>query len=142
MSRRNDLHPSEEQGRFATEWVANEYGLDVDTESAEWYDAVHPNTGTKYEVKSTHATLDNGATGRFRLWEDQHVSLVAADRSGTAWYAFVLLDESGEVRDVRRARPSTVTSIINDVGDGEWNMASHSERESQQQKVPWPEVMG
>ncbi|WP_338905229.1 hypothetical protein [Salinibaculum marinum] len=99
--------PNERQGAFAEEWVAREYGLDHAPHEADWYDAVHPSTGTKYEVKSTHRTVDNGATGRFRLWEDQHRSLAGAEGSDgqTAYYAFVLLDVDGEVVDVQRRHP-------------------------------------
>jgi hypothetical protein len=123
---------------FATEVVADVYDLEVDVASADWFDAVNPRTGAKYEVKSTHRELDNGAEGRFRLWEDQHVSLVHADASGTAWYAFVLLESDGEVAEVRRMQPSTVTDIVKDVGGGSaWSLAKHREREGHQKKVPW-----
>jgi hypothetical protein len=123
---------------FATEVVADVYDLEVDVASADWFDAVNPRTGAKYEIKSTHRTVDGGATGRFRLWEDQHISLVHADASGTAWYAFVLLDEDDDVVDVRRMQPSTVTELVDDVGEGDpWSLAKHREREGRQKKLPW-----
>lgn len=130
-------HPNEQQGEFAIEYVANAYDLEVENDVEDWYDAVAPSTGTKYEVKSTHQELASGATGRFRLWEDQHRSLVAAESAEdqTAWYAFVLLDEDGEVEDIARRKPSTVTGIV----DG-WNRAEHDDRDSGQHKVPWYQV--
>lgn len=131
-------HPNERQGEFATEYVADEYDLEVENDVTDWYDAVAPSTGTKYEVKSTHQTLASGATGRFRLWEDQHRSLVAAESAEgqTAWYAFVLLDDNDSVQDVVRRKPSTVTGIVG----GEWNRAEHDDRGDGQHKVPWYQV--
>lgn len=131
--------PNERQGEFAAEVVADEFDLDVENGVEDWYDAVDPSTGTKYEVKSTHRTLESGASGRFRLWEDQHRSLVAAEGADgqTAYYGFVVLEENGEVQNVVRRRPTTVTKIV----DGEWNRADHSEREGRQHKIPWYEVV-
>lgn len=130
-------YQNEKQGRFAQEYVAQAYDLVVEPDQAEWYDCLNPRNGTKYEVKSTHKTVSGGATGRFRLWADQHRSLVAAasNEGQTAWYAFVLLDSNGEVDDVRRMRPSTVTELV----DG-WNQAGHKERDGPQHKLPWTEV--
>ncbi|SFH07667.1 hypothetical protein SAMN04488063_0105 [Halopelagius inordinatus] len=146
MSDRKRMNANESQGMDATHRAAAEFGLEVDTETADWYDAVGP-TGEKYEVKSTveeySGEYSDGDPGRFRLWEDQHVSLVHADASGTAFYVFVLFDEpgvDGDVVDMKRLRPSEVTEIVNDVGDGEWNLAKHPERRSRQQKVPWTAV--
>jgi hypothetical protein len=134
--------PNRRQGAFAERYVAESYDLDHRPNEADWYDCVHPR-GTKYEVKSTTETYSgeysDGATGRFRLWEDQHRSLTAAEGSEgqTAWYAFVLLDTDGEVVDVVRRKPSTVTEIV----AGNWNQAGHAERNGRQRKLPWPEVM-
>jgi len=130
-------HPNQRQGAFAERYVAESYGLEQAPNEADWYDCVHPR-GTKYEVKSTHETLANGATGRYRVWEDQHRSLTTAEGATdqTAWYAFVLLDEDGEVVDVVRRKPLTVTEIVG----GEWNDAGHAERNGRQHKIPWTEV--
>jgi len=135
-------HPNERQGAFAEEFVANTYGLEHVPNEAEWYDCVHPERGTKYEVKSTHVALDDGSTGRFRLWRDQHRSLTASQGAPnqTAWYAFVLLDEDGDVVDVRRMHPTTVTSIVRDE-DGGWNRSGHLLRRSRQHKIPWPQIL-
>ncbi|WP_380681109.1 hypothetical protein [Salinigranum sp. GCM10025319] len=127
---------NEEQGAFAEQLVASRYNLDHVPNEADWYDCVNPRTGTKYEVKSTHETLASGASGRFRLWEDQHHSLTVSDGQATAWYAFVLLSRTGEVVDVRRMKPSTVTEIVG----GDWNRAGHSERDGRQYKLPADEV--
>lgn len=133
--------PNERQGTFAVEIVADVHDLVVDEASAEWYDAVDPSTGTKYECKSTHKTLDSGATGRYRLWYDQHRRLAGRDGQpdATAWYAFVLLDDSGDVVDVVRRKPSTVTTIVHEAG-GAWNRAGHHDRGDGQHKVPWRQV--
>jgi len=124
--------PNERQGTFAEEYVANAYGLDHAPRETDWYDAVHP-SGTKYEVKSTHTG------GRFRLWEGQVRSLVASDGQGTAWIAFVLLDQGGNVVDVQRRKPSTVLRLINERGG--FNRAGHQERDDRQHKLPEGEVM-
>jgi len=91
--------------------VAHEYDLEHRPDESEWYDCVNPWTGTKYEVQSTvkayEGAYSDGGPGRYRLWEDQHVSLVRADASGTAWYVFVLYDrDGGEPLRMRRMRPS------------------------------------
>ncbi|WP_162562457.1 hypothetical protein [Salinigranum rubrum] len=122
---------NEEQGAFTEQLVADRYDLEHRPDEADWYDCVNPRTGTKYEVKSTHETLASGASGRFRLWEDQHRSLTVSDGQVTAWYVFVLLSETGEVVEVRRMKPSTVTEIV----DGEWNQAGHRKRKSRQHKL-------
>lgn len=134
--------PNERQGTFAEEYIADEYGLEHRPDETHWFDCVDPSTGTKYEVKSTtteySGEYSEGATGRFRLWLDQHRSLVAAQASEdqTAYYAFVLLDTNGKIEDVARRRPTTVTKIV----DGDWNRADHADRDSRQHKVPWYEV--
>jgi hypothetical protein len=140
-SRRRRSRPdraNEDQGLFATEVVAEEYDLELERETADWYDAINPRTGAKTEVKSTHRALEDGSVGRFRLWRDQHRSLRASDASGVAWYAFVLLDDSDSVVDVVRAKPSTVGRLVRESGD--WNRAGHSERDGPQHKLPWTEV--
>lgn len=135
MSQRR--YPNERQGAFAERYVAESYGLAHVPNEADWYDCVHPR-GTKYEVKSTHETLASGAAGRFRLWEDQHRSLTAAEgaEGQTAWYAFVLFDEHDDVVDVVRRKPSSVTKIVG----GEWNDAGHAGRNGRQHKTPWEDI--
>lgn len=139
----SEPHPNEQQGTFAAEKAAEEFGVTHAPEEASWYDLVDEETGAKYETKSVVPYYPSGQPGRFRLWEDQHVSLTRADASGTAWYVFVLLEETGpdsfDVDEMRRMRPSTVTRIVKEIGDGEWNLSSHQRRE-RQQKVPWPRV--
>jgi hypothetical protein len=112
------------RGSTAQDAVVSEYGLEVD--NAEWYDAVDPNTGTKYEVKSG---LDD-----VRLWEDQHRSLVASDRAGTAWYAFVKVDSAGVVRAIQRRKPATVTRLVNEAGG--WVKSGHHRTEKREKKLP------
>jgi hypothetical protein len=131
-------HPNRQKGTKAAQLVASEYDLEVDEQTAEWFDAVNPRTGSKYEVKSTKARIgdDYPNDGRFRLWEDQHRSLLASDAAGTAWYVFVLFDDNGGVEDMRRMRPSTVSALV-----PTWNQSGHQDRQSRQYKLPWPEVM-
>lgn len=126
---------SEQQARFAEEHVARTYDLEHRPDETEWYDCVNPRTSTKVEVKSTHQELESGASGRFRLWQDQHRSLIASDANGVAWYAFVLFAPGGDVVDVQRRKPSTVSKLV----DG-WNRAQHGERDGRQHKLPWTEV--
>jgi len=130
--------PNRQKGHKAVEIVADEFGLDVDTESAYWFDAVLPTTGTKYEVKSTSVEIGDEyrEEGRFRLWADQHKRLLEADRNGTAWYAFVLFDGAGRVENIQRRRPTTVSKIVD-----HWNTSKHKKRRSKQHKVPWSEIM-
>jgi hypothetical protein len=130
---------NEKQGEFATEWVAHEYEVEVRNNEQSWYDAVNPRTGTKYECKSTRRELDDGSTGRFRLWEDQHRSLEASDASGVAWYAFVLPSTDGSSLVVQRRKPRTVGRIIERRGG--WNTSGHRTRRQRQHKLPWPEVI-
>lgn len=125
---------------FAEALVAEMFGGRVANDVTDWYDVV--DDGTKIEVKSTEKRIgdDYPADGRFRLWADQHRSLLASDASGTAWYVFVLFDD-GSLVDVRRCRPSTVTRLVEDVGDGEWDLSGHVDRDgAEQQKLPWSEV--
>jgi hypothetical protein len=130
---------NEEQGRFATNLVADQYDLEVDTETADWYDAINPRTGAKWEVKSTHKELASGEPGRFRLWRDQLLSLRAADARGTGWMAFVLFDESDDVVAVQRRKPATVARQVRERGG--WNEAGHAKRGGPQHKLPWMEVV-
>jgi len=120
-----------DRGATAAHAVADRYGLEI--ESTPWYDAIHPETGTKYEVKATSRRLDDGSTGRFRLWEGQHRSLVASDAQATAWYAFVRLSQSGDVLDVQRRRPSTVTRLVRERGG--WYDAGHEGKDGRQFKL-------
>jgi hypothetical protein len=39
-------------------------------------------------------------------------------------------------------QPSTVTELVEDVGEGPaWSLAKHREREGRQKKLPWNVVM-
>lgn len=115
--------------RRAEEFVVEEYNLEhAPNEPGEgWYDAINPRTGAKYQVKS--AQKDR----RFRLWEDQHRSLTAAEGQNSAWYVFVV---SG--KEPRRVKPSTVTRWVRERGG--WNRAGHELRSGRQHKLPVSEV--
>lgn len=120
----------------AEEIVAEEFGLSTFNDAG-WYDLEVPETGTKYEVKSTSSEVGDKypGTGRFRLWRSQHRSLTASEGAGMAWYAFVVLDEDAGSIKIQRRRPTTVTRLVNERGG--WNDAGH-ERYSEQHKLPWP----
>lgn len=124
---------------FAELLVATMFDLEHTADDVEWYDARNPRTGTKFEVKSCAIDRVKGGTGRFRLWESQHRSLVASDAAGTAWYVFVLFDGSGGIVDTRRCRPSTVTQFVRSDG-GSWNRAGHADRDGRQHKVHYSDI--
>lgn len=128
------------QGAFAERAAAEKWDFAHAPNEADWYDCVGPNE-EKLEVKSTVVTLASGSAGRFRLWEDQHISLTAADKAGSAWYAFVLLSggSTQEVVAIKRMRPKDVTPIVRADG-GTWNLAGHEKRPGRQHKVLWSEV--
>jgi hypothetical protein len=117
-----------DNGRDAEELVKRKYDL---TESGvEWCDLTDPRTGARYEVKSAERALASGREGRFRLWEDQHRSLTAANSAGSAaWYVFVTDDGA----TYTRRRVTHVTQIVNDRGG--WNESGHR-RGSRQLKIP------
>lgn len=113
----------------AEEFVADEYDLEHNPgdPGERWFDATNPRTGARYQVK----TAEKGR--RFRLWEDQHRSLTAAEGQNAAWYVFL---SDGEMK---RMRPSTVTRIIRERGG--WNRADHADRDARQHKLPVDEVI-
>jgi len=120
-------------GEAAEALVKRKYDL---TESGvEWCDLTDPRTGARYEVKSAERDRDSGRRGRFRLWEDQHRSLMAADAAGSAaWYVFVTDDGA----TYRRRLVTTVSQIVADHGG--WNESGHR-RGSRQLKIPVNEVV-
>lgn len=95
-------------------------------------------TGAVAEVKSTATSLSDGAGGRFRLWQDQHESLLRQDRDGTGDYIFVLFDVDG--RDVTArmllSKPSRIGRQIG--ARGGWNRSGH--RAGPQHKLPYSAV--
>ena len=123
-----------DSGTFAQMLVAAHFGVSHAPDRAEWFDAVDEDRGTKFEVKSTHRTLDNGAPGRFRLWRSQLRSLLNSDAQGTAWVVFVLLDRDGNPVDHRRMRSSTVWRLVREEFGG-WDKSGHEEM-GEQQKIP------
>jgi hypothetical protein len=131
-----------DDGKFAELLVAEVFQVRHDNSTA-WYDARHPSSGTKYEVKSTHVDVDDGATGRFRLWESQHRRIAGAEGADgqTAYYGFVLFDGDQPVA-LRRMHPSTVTRVLRERGgeDSAWNRSGHQEQ-GRQHKLPWTEVL-
>jgi hypothetical protein len=137
------LGQSEGAGDLEEKIVAEAFDLlDVSGDDAEDADLRNPRTEARYEVKSANATVGSGngetEAGRFRLWEDQHRSLVGYDAQPdlAGWYVFVYSDAQGTPQVMRRVEPSTVTKLV----DGRWNDASHEGRDSRQYKLPIDEV--
>lgn len=131
---------SDDRAEFAERLIAEMYGLEYVGDEGDWYDAVLESTGAKYQVKSTAVKRVKGSSGRFRLWESDHRSLVGSDTGGVAWYAFVLFDGKGGIVDVVRRKPSTVTTIVRE--SGAWNEAGHQDKPGDRQlKIPYGRVM-
>ena len=136
---------SEGAGDLEERIVAESFDLlDVSGDDAEDADLRNPRTEARYEAKSAQTTVsaERGGPGtepgRFRLWEDQHRSIVGYDAQPdkTGWYVFVLKDEQGTPQVMSRVEPSTVTGLVG----GEWNDASHEGRDARQYKLPIDEV--
>ena len=120
-------------GEAAESLVKRKY--DLEEADVEWCDLTNPRTGARYEVKSAERDRDSGREGRFRLWEDQHRSLRAADAAGSAaWYVFVTDDGA----TYTRRRVSHVSEVIADHGG--WNESGHR-RGSRQLKIPVSELI-
>lgn len=136
---RRDVQRSTEFDDVAEEIVAEVYGLSGLTRDPDWWDLYLKSTGTKYQVKSTSTQIgeDYPAKGRFRVWKGQTRSLMASDAQGTAWYAFVLLDERDGVLRIQRKKPGTVWRIVQDLGG--WMPSGHDSM-GQQHKLPFSEV--
>jgi hypothetical protein len=123
----------------AEEVAAEMYGYETVPGDPDFFDVRHPERVTKAEVKSTQTSIGEKypAEGRFRVWEGQTRSLVASDARATAWYIFVLFDESAGMLRLRRMRPSTVSRIVDERGG--WNESGH-ESMGRQHKIPIIEV--
>lgn len=120
--------------------VAEHYDVLHAPDETDWYDCRNQRTGTKFEVKSTRTSIDGedpstfvDVAGRFRLWRSQVRSLLASDARGTAWIVFVLFDEDRTPVALKRMRPGTVSSLVD-----EWNESGHEM--GPQHKVPISEV--
>jgi hypothetical protein len=130
-------------GVFGEVLVAEAFDVRHQPDAADWYDCVHDERGTKYEVKTTQTQIDGSdpdrrvpVGGRFRLWKGQTRSLLsAASADGqTAWIVFVLLDADGNPIAMRRVTPSTVWAWVRDEYDG-WDESGHDSM-GEQQKIP------
>jgi hypothetical protein len=137
------LGQSEGAGDLEERIVAEAFDLlDVSGDDAEDADLRNPRTKSRYEVKSANARVGSGGTdtepGRFRLWEDQHRSIVGYDAQPdrTGWYVFVYSNAQGTPQVMRRVEPSTVTNLVG----GAWNESGHEGREARQHKLPIDEV--
>lgn len=124
---------SENDGKAAEELAKRKF--DLVEANVEWCDLTNPRTGARYEVKSAQRRHDDGEPGRFRLWEDQHRSLMAAESGGVAaWYVFVTDDGA----TYTRRSVTQVGQVVNDRGG--WNKSGHA-RGSRQKKVPIGELI-
>lgn len=136
-SQQRDLQRTESFGDLAEAIVREVWNLS--NESGEWYDATHPNSNARYEIKSTSSEIGDKypGDGRFRVWESQTNSLIASDRANVAWYVFVFMDESDGLLRLQRRKPSTVLNIVNKRGG--WNESGHPM--GRQYKLPYSDVM-
>lgn len=135
LSRRDWNHAQEQSdsdSELAERVAAAIYNYDHAPDEEDWYDAKHRLENSKMEVKSAHTKLtwkrksDNkrvSEKGRFRLWRAQLRSLMASNAAGTAWVTFVLFDENDTILAVKRMKPSTVWSLVEDSGG--WNESGH-----------------
>jgi len=125
---------------LAEELVAETYRLEHTPDRADWFDALNPRTGTKYEVKSCLRDVgeDYPAAGRFRVRRDQTRSLTASSAHGAAWYCFVLVDYDAGAIYLQRRKPATVSRIVHEHGG--WNRAGHEEFEYQN-KLPIKSIL-
>lgn len=141
-----------DEGLFAELLAAEVYDVRHDNSEA-WYDCRNSNTGTKFEVRSTHKRIDNPdheVSGRFRMWEKPHRRLAGAQgaKGQTAYYVFVVFEgesspsETSQPVAMRRAKPSTVTRILSDRSDDgtAWHRSGH-ESKGRQHKLPYEEVV-
>lgn len=130
-----------DRAKLAELLVAEMYDLEHVGDDGDWYDAIHPTTSTKYQVKSTAVERNVESASEFRLWEGDHRSLVASAASGegTAWYAFVLFGPNGGIVAVQRRQPSTVTRIVQE-NDG-WRPAGHEDKDGRQSKLEYGKVV-
>lgn len=117
-----------------------EYNTSLD---GEYYDAGRE-SGAKLEVKSTFREIGQKTqtAGRFRIPEPQHKRLLRRDRSGSAFYAFVLYDgsTSGEFPKsayLKRLNPSSVGNLIGALGGFETSGHTGFDREK---KLSWKAV--
>lgn len=120
---------NEARGRRGEEFACDQFGLERRPD-IQWYDAVNPRTGAKYEVKT--ALPDR----MFRFWRDQHHSLSGANGRGTGWYVLIIMDDNGDIKRWRRVKPQTVARVIRERGG--FNKQTHR-RDQQQKKVPTTE---
>lgn len=147
--RRADRSADGESGEFAARLVAAHFDIIYAPDRADWFDVVNDETGTKYEAKSTHMSIDGenpdsfvDVAGRFRVWKSQTRSLINSDagRGNTAWMVFVVFDEDGVPIEARRMRPSTVWKIVVEEFDG-WDASGHEDM-GPQQKLPIDAIFG
>jgi hypothetical protein len=91
-------------------------------------------SGSIAEVKSALSELANGNPGRFRLFKEQHDSLVREDRDGSAFYIFVLFSLEGREPEalMKRKNPADVGYQIG--ARGGWNRSGH--QSGLQHKLP------
>ena len=130
----NDI-TTQEKAAVLEEVAARVYGYNS-TRSASWYDA-RRESGAVIEVKSAQEKEGSKypAAGRFRLWREQHSKLVSYDRESSAFYVFVVLDESENppIAELVRKNPADVGRLI--AARGGFGPSGHASR-GEQYKLP------
>lgn len=132
LTRKQSARLARNQSELAETLAAEAYGFD--TFGASNFDGVR-DSGMVFEVKSTVTEYDNGARGRFRLFEDQHTELTRRDRTGAARYVFVLFDVSKRRPEALMVmkQPAKIGSRIG--ARGGWNQSGHPA--GRQNKLPY-----
>lgn len=132
---RNELDRLQRSGTGA---LAEEIAADLYADYSTFRDAGEFDLATEAggigETKSTLSELANGNKGRFRLFKPQHEALVRKDRSGSAFYVFLLFDISRKqpVAKVVRRNPADIGNVI--AGRGGFNQSGHDS--GRQHKLP------
>lgn len=129
-------------GKLAERMASVEYGYNA-SRSGSYYDAER-DSGAKIEVKSTFRMIgrDYRAKGRFRIPEPQHKKLVQRDRSGSAFYVFVLYDGDTQRQIpqdayMKRINPADIGNLIGAMGGFENSGHKSFDREK---KLPWTTI--
>lgn len=132
LTRNDRTRVQRDEAGFGERLAADAYNYS--TQRASNFDAARE-SGAVIEVKSTTHRYGNGRRGRFRLYQEQHERLTAADRNGSAWYVFVLFHMDRGPRGtayMKRQDPAHVGRVV--AGRGGWN----GPRDEHQ--LPWRSV--
>lgn len=124
-------------GDAVERWAAEHLGLSL--EDASSFDA-RTADGTPTQVKGCREQVGDEypRSGRFRLWSEELVHLLADD----GLYLFVLYDEEADPSMLEFAERFKLVpaSTAGELAGGYWSAGSHRPGKGRQAKVPWREV--